>query len=162
MNINFNNKFFTTKYKKWIETCYKKASEILKIDKFNLEVNIAFVSKQEIKELNLKFRNIDKITDVLSFPQIDKIDIMNLTANTYPMDVNIETGNVMLGDIYICVSKVKNQRKEYGSSMQREMCYMAVHGLLHLLGYDHIEDNDKKLMRLKEEKILKSLNINRK
>ena len=159
MLINYNNKRFTKNFKAWIKTCYEKAEEILKINNFNLEVNIAFVSPKKIKELNSNFRNIDKVTDVLSFPQLDDIDINNLTKEKYPMDFNMESGNIMLGDIYICVKKVKSQSKEYQTTLQREMCYMAIHGLLHLLGYDHIDDEDKKVMRLKEEEILESLNI---
>ncbi len=159
MQINFNNKCFTKKFKSWIESCYKKAEQILKINNFRLEVNIAFVSPKKIKELNANFRNVNKVTDVLSFPQLDNIDLLNLTKEKYPMDYNMETGNVMLGDIYICVKKVKNQSKEYQTTLQREMCYMSVHGLLHLLGYDHIEEDDKKAMRIKEEEILEALNI---
>ena len=140
-------------------SCYKKAEEILKINNFSLEVNIAFVSPKKIKELNSNFRNVNKVTDVLSFPQLDNIDLFNITKEKYPMDYNMETGNVMLGDIYICVKKVKKQSKEYQTTLQREMSYMSVHGLLHLLGYDHIEEDDKKAMRIKEEEILDSLNI---
>ena len=162
MKINFNNKLFTNKYKNWIAVCFEKAFEILGINKFDLEVNIAFVSVSKIKELNSTFRNINKVTDVLSFPQIENIDLLNISKSNYPMDVNMETGNVMLGDIYICVNRVKKQRKEYGTTLKREMCYMAVHGLLHLLGYDHMEENDMKIMRSKEEEILKKLNIVRK
>ena len=159
MLINFNKKMFVNKYKNWIKKCFEEATMLLNIHDFKLEVNIAFVSNNEIKSLNKNFRGIDKVTDVLSFPVLDNIDINNLSAEKYPMDVNNETGNVMLGDLYICVNKVKKQRKEYGTSMKREMCYMALHGLLHLLGYDHIEENDKKIMRKKEEEILSKLNI---
>ena len=161
MKINFNNKLFTKKYISWINICYAKAEKVLNLGETDIEVNIAFVSNKEIKKLNSEFRNVDKVTDVLSFPQVDlkNFDLEKLNKKDFPFDINNETGNLILGDIYICASKVKKQHKEFGTSMQREMCYMSIHGLLHLLGYDHIEENDKKEMRKMEEKILGALDI---
>ena len=161
IKINFNNKLFTKKYKIWIEKCYSSAIKTLKIDKVPLEINIAFVSKKQIKKLNNEFRKINKITDVLSFPQIVIEDVSKLSIENYPHDVNFETNNLMLGDLYICVGKVKSQSVEYGTGIEREMCYMAIHGLLHLLSYDHIEKDDKVKMRKMEEKILGKLQITR-
>ncbi len=161
IKINFNNKMFTKKYRQWVERCYASAVKTLKIDKIPLEVNIAFIGKAQIKKLNNEFRNTDRVTDVLSFPQIIVEDVSKLCVENYPHDINFETNNLMLGDLYICVSKVKSQSVEYGTGLEREMCYMAIHGLLHLLGYDHIEPEDKIKMRKMEEKILGKLQITR-
>jgi len=161
MQINFNNKLFTTKYKKYITDTYTKALEIIKPTDNNLEVNVAFVSKSRIKNLNSQFRQVDKITDVLSFPNLlygkyEKgiINPQDIKRTNFIMDVNEETGNIMLGDIYICLPVCFEQAKEYGTGKEREISYLALHGLLHLLGYDHIEAEDKKIMRLMEDKIL--------
>ena len=111
-------------------------------------------NKIVIRVLNKEYRNIDKETDVLSFPMFEK----------YEIDEIIKKGKKLLvketiGDIIISVEKVKEQAKEYGHSFERELSYMLVHGFYHLMGYDHIEEEDKKIMRPKEEKILEDLNI---
>lgn len=128
-----------------------------------IEVNVEFVSSLKIKRINSKFRNINKVTDVLSFPTLElKMPLNNnLTKQNCLMDINPETGNIMLGDIYICFKKVKAQAKEYGHSINRESSYLFLHGILHLLGFDHMEEDDKIEMRKYEEKILKNLDIQR-
>jgi probable rRNA maturation factor len=103
------------------------------------EISIAFVNNEKIKELNNKFRNINEDTDVLSFPMDEEI----------------------LGDIIISAEKALSQSKDYGHSFKREICYLVTHGILHLLGYDHKTDGEKKEMRKKEERILKELEIKR-
>jgi probable rRNA maturation factor len=103
------------------------------------EISIAFVNNEKIKELNNKFRNINEETDVLSFPMDEEI----------------------LGDIIISAEKALSQSKDYGHSFKREICYLVTHGILHLLGYDHKTDGEKKEMRKKEERILKELEIKR-
>lgn len=104
------------------------------------EISIALVSDQIIKDLNNKYRQLDQATDVLSFP----------------MD------EALWGDIIISVEKVKDQAEAYGHSQKRELAYLLVHGLLHLLGYDHKNLGEKEEMRQKEERVLSELNLERK
>lgn len=169
MIINFNKKLFNKKYIEKITSAYDEALKILKVKCKDLEVNISFVSKSEIKKLNAKFRQKDAVTDVLSFPNLlepnrsnmqliaDKLDKKNFVN-----DVNPENGTIFVGDICICKNVVFKQAKEYENTNLREMVYMAVHGLLHLLGYDHMTDNDKTVMREMEEKIMKKVHLERK
>ena len=103
------------------------------------EVSIAFVNNQQIKELNKKYRNKNEATDVLSFPIDDEI----------------------LGDIIISASRAADQAVEYGHSLERELAYLTVHGMLHLFGYDHHSEEEKKEMRQKEERALTQLGISR-
>ena len=160
MNINFNNKILTKKYRQYIMDIYAKALDVIKPKCSDLEVNIAFVNKSEIHRLNKEFRGVDKPTDVLSFPTLDYqgendkiIPASKLTKENFASDVDMETGNIMLGDIYICLPVCFKQAREYKTGRKREVSYLALHGLLHLLGYDHIDDSDKKKMRAMEDKI---------
>ena len=168
MKINFNKYFLNKKYIDKINDSYDCAINILKLPCSDLEVNIDFINKKKIQDLNLRFRNNPKVTDVLSFPnllEVGKTDMQllgdKLTKENFPMDINLETGLIFLGDISICKSVVYKHAKEYGNSRLREMVYMAVHGLLHLLGYDHMNDDDKKIMRDVEEKIMSQVDLRR-
>lgn len=168
MIINFNKRLFNKKYIEKISSAYDEALKILKVKCKDLEVNISFVSKSEIKKLNDKFRQKDAVTDVLSFPNLlepgrtnmqlitDKLDKI-----TFASEINPENGTIFVGDICICKSVVFKQAKEYGNTKLREIVYMAVHGLLHLLGYDHMTDDDKSVMREMEEKIMKKVHLER-
>lgn len=120
-------------------------------------VETEFVTKEEIRELNARTRGIDRETDVLSFPMLDEIKEFN--RNNYPYDCDGD--KVMLGSIVICEEVAEEQAVEYGHSAVREKTYLFVHGLLHLLGYDHIDDNDRKKMRAAEERILSAIGISR-
>lgn len=122
-------------------------------------VDVSFASRDEIRQLNATSRNIDKATDVLSFPMLDSI--MPFTEKNYPLDYDADEKAVLLGSIMICSDIASEQAKEYGHSVERENYYLFTHGLLHLLGYDHIEESDKTLMRQKEEEVLSSINISR-
>lgn len=114
----------------------------------NAEANIILVSNEEIHELNKKYRNIDRETDVISFALEDD-------------DTFIELPVRILGDIYISVDKAFTQAEEYNHSFKREICFLTTHGLLHLLGYDHMNKKDEKIMFEKQEDILSNLNIMR-
>ena len=103
-----------------------------------------------IRKLNKEYRNIDKETDVLSFPMFEKNEIPSLKKLEY---------EEALGDIVISIDRVKQQAVEYGHSFERELSYMLVHGFYHLMGEDHIKDEDKVIMRAKEENVLNKLNI---
>ena len=117
-----------------------------------LYINIILTNPENIKKINNEYRNIDKETDVLSFPMFEKEEIETLE------NMVIEE---VLGDIVISIEKVKKQAEEYEHSFEREFSYMLVHGFYHLMGYDHMEENDKKQMRQKEENILNKLKITR-
>lgn len=113
------------------------------------EVSFSFVKAAEIKSLNAEYRGKDAVTDVLSFPMHD--EFINhretiITANPFlPL---------LLGDIVICVEQAKTQADEYGNSLTRELSYLSVHSVLHLLGYDHMEDDEKSVMRRIEKELM--------
>lgn len=120
-----------------------------------LIMTITFTTPEEIRKINKKYRKIDKATDVLSFPMFEKSELDEKIKNK---DFLYED---VLGDVIISIDKVREQAEEYGHSFERELSYMLVHGFYHLMGYDHIEEEDKKIMRPKEEKILNELKITR-
>ena len=120
-----------------------------------LIITITFTTPEEIRKINKKYRKIDRATDVLSFPMFEKEELDEKIKNK---DFLYED---VLGDIIISIEKVREQAEEYGHSFERELSYMLVHGFYHLMGYDHIEEEDKKIMRPKEEKILNVLKITR-
>ncbi len=137
--------------KKVLEQCFKEEDML----DSKLYITITFTTPQNIKEINKKYRNIDKATDVLSFPMFEKDEIETKIKNK---DYVCED---VLGDIIISIEKVQEQAEEYGHSFERELSYMIVHGFYHLMGYDHIKEEDKKVMRPKEEKVLNDLKIKR-
>ena len=112
------------------------------------EFNVIIVTSDFIHNLNKEYRNIDRVTDVISFALEDD--------KTFNLD-----GYRVLGDIYICLDKVKSQALEYGHSFKREVSFLAVHGLLHLLGYDHMEKEEEKIMFAKQEEVLSRYGIER-
>lgn len=116
------------------------------------EISVTFVDDDRIHELNKEFRNIDRSTDVLSFP---------LGENGI-YDTNYDTGAKMLGDVVISIPHAVAQAEEYGHSLQREIGFLTVHSMLHLLGYDHVNGGEEEaLMREKEEKVLTKLGLKR-
>lgn len=122
----------------------------------NLSAEIVITDGDEIRRLNRELRGIDAVTDVLSFPSLNLKAGAKLCKKDFPADID-EDGNLFIGSIAICRKRAEEQAEEYGHSLKREMNYLAVHGLCHLLGYDHIEEADKKLMREKEECVLKKI-----
>ena len=140
---------YETTIKKVLEKCFQEE----KLDKTKLYIEITLTTPEQIQKINKRFRNIDKATDVLSFPIFEKEEIeIGLKENKFQ-------NKSILGSIIISIEKVKEQAKEYGHSFERELSYMLVHGFYHLMGYDHIEKNDKVQMRKKEENILNILKI---
>lgn len=124
-----------------------------------LEMSISVVSPEEIQRLNNDFRNIDKVTDVLSFPTIEaQREVISVEDSA---DVNPESGKLNLGDIVICRSRAEEQAELYGHSLKREMCFLSLHGLLHLLGYDHVNPDDEKQMLALQTEILNTAHITR-
>lgn len=121
----------------------------------NLYIAVTLTTPKNIRTLNQQYRNIDKETDVLSFPMFEKKEVQEIQKQTN------HTVHEVLGDIVISIPRVEEQAKEYEHSFERELAYMLVHGFYHLMGYDHIEEKDKLQMRPKEEKILQDLKITR-
>ena len=124
-----------------------------------LYAELDFVSAKKIKSINAKTRGIDKVTDVLSFPMLDGIRGKKIYKKDFPLDFDQEAKAIFLGSIVICMDKVVSQAKEYGHSEERETYYLIVHALLHLFGYDHVEEGDKAQMRALEEKIMTKLGV---
>ena len=120
---------------------------------YEVEVNVLLTNNEEIHEANKDFRNIDRPTDVLSFPMYEKNDFEEKLEEIY-VENNIPA---ILGDIVIDILQVERQAEEYNTGIIRELSYMTVHSFYHLMGEDHMEEEDKKVMRQKEENVLKEL-----
>ncbi|MDE7373095.1 MAG: rRNA maturation RNase YbeY [Clostridia bacterium] len=125
-----------------------------------LAVELSLVSEEEIRTLNNEFRACDRVTDVLSFPAIDGIKGSFLSAKEHPFEID-EAGRLFLGSIVICTARAREQAEEYGHSYERELYYLAVHGVLHCLGYDHETEEEKSEMRAREEEVMRTLKLTR-
>ena len=128
------------------------------------EVSLLFVDNDEIKEINNETRNIDKETDVLSFPMLEYSEnrVFKEQYKDYKFSASdLDGDELVLGDIVLSLEKALEQSKEYNHSFEREASYLVIHSVLHLLGYDHMEEDEKKIMRSREEDILNKLNITR-
>ena len=120
------------------------------LDKERCQLSVTFVGLEEIHELNREYRGVDRPTDVLSFPQFEDI------SEELP-----EVGEICLGDVVICEEKAREQATEYGHSFERELVYLFTHSVLHLLGYDHMEEVEKQEMRRREEEIMRHIGLSR-
>lgn len=127
----------------------------------SVKVNLKFVSPEEIRTLNKTTRGIDRVTDVLSYPYTNVKVGQKLKLKDYVCDIDPTDHKLLLGDIVLCVERAKEQAKEYGHSVKREICFLFCHAMLHLMGYDHIKPEDEKIMTAKQAEILNSLNITR-
>lgn len=125
------------------------------LEEENFEISVLIVDNNFIKELNKNYRNVNKETDVLSFP------IFEFKNGKLLEDIVIMEDEIPLGDIVISIEKAAQQAEEFGHSLEREVAYLTVHSVLHLLGFDHIEDDDRKVMREYEEQILQSMGLTR-
>lgn len=128
---------------------------------YEVEVSLTVVDLDAIHEINKEHREIDRPTDVLSFPQIDTEYIGHINWDTLDTAscVNYDTEEVILGDIILCADKAKEQAKNYGHSLTREVCFLVAHSMFHLLGYDHMTEEDEKTMVRKQESVLQCLSI---
>lgn len=151
LNVEKGQEDWEAIVKKVLDKCFEEEGLL----DSKLIMTITFTTPEEIRKINKKYRKIDKATDVLSFPMFEKDEL----------DEKIKNGDFpyedVLGDVIISIEKVREQAEEYGHSFERELSYMLVHGFYHLMGYDHIEEADKKKMRPKEEKVLTELKIER-
>ena len=145
-------------YEIFNETSYELYNDIKDLEKLidftlikekldNVEFNIIFVDSDTIHNINKTYRDVDRVTDVISFALED--------------NKTIELDHRLLGDIYICIDKAKEQAIEYNHSFKRELSFLTIHGLLHLLGYDHMDEEEEKVMFAKQEKILSEFGITR-
>ena len=127
----------------------KTITEVLRVENIseNAEVSLSIVDKETIHRLNKDYRNVDRETDVLSFP----LDEEGFDNEGNPL--------ILLGDIVICLDVAEDQAADFGHSLEREIMYLICHSTLHLLGYDHIEEDDKKVMRSKEKEVMKNLGV---
>jgi len=133
-----------SEYEKYFKMIMKETIKVLSLED-NISMSISFVSENSIRKYNREYRNIDKVTDVISFAMEDS-------------EV-FESEDRELGDIFICYKRAIKQADEYGHSLKREICFLFTHGLLHLLGYDHMNEDDEKIMFSLQNKILENLNI---
>lgn len=140
------------------------AEKVLVMEKCpcEVQVNVVLTSEEEIQKVNLEFREINSPTDVLSFPAIPfetPGDFRILEGDDSYMD--LDTGEIMLGDIMISVPRVIRQARDYGHSVKREYCFLIAHSMLHLLGYDHMTAEEAAVMEAKQEAALQALAITR-
>ncbi|MDY6429890.1 MAG: rRNA maturation RNase YbeY [Bacilli bacterium] len=147
MELVFNNEldeiydFYEEKFLKLLEITFNHLSI-----KTNYEVDVNLVDREKIHEINREYRKIDRETDVISFAFLDdKSDIGHINSKDIP---------VLLGEIFICLDVAQEQAKNIGNSLNREVCFLFIHGLLHLLGYDHMKEDDEKVMFPLQEEIL--------
>ena len=142
-------------YENIINKVLQQCFEVENMLDSKLYINIILTTPSHIRDFNKQYRNIDKETDVLSFPIFEKDEIKEKIKNKDFANIDI------LGDMVISIEKVKEQAEEYGHSFERELAYMVVHSFYHLMGYDHIKEEDKSIMRQKEENILEKINLSR-
>lgn len=160
MKINFfniNSFFIKLKIKK----TYNYLLKNLKIDGKNLVINVGFVSDSAIQKLNQEHRQIDKVTDVLSFPLINLEIGTWITPEIYEQEKHPLTKLVELGDVIICENVAKIQAEKYGHSLKREICFLATHGFLHVLGFDHQTSEEEENMNSLTQIVLEKAGINR-
>ncbi|MFL0251180.1 rRNA maturation RNase YbeY [Clostridium neuense] len=152
------------------EELYDKIKEIidygLKEEGVNppYEVSVILIDNDEIRNINRETRKVDNATDVLSFPMLEYPEGMvfkDVYSNYKFDDTYLDEGRLVIGDIAISLERAKEQSIEYGHSFLREVLYLTVHSVLHLMGYDHMEEADKKKMRVREEEILNKFGIDR-
>lgn len=129
---------------------------------YETEVNLLLTDAEEIHKMNQEFRGIDRPTDVLSFPMIDYPEAGEFDfLEEYDDAFHPESGELLLGDIVICKERVLSQAEEYGHSILREYCFLIAHSMLHLFGYDHMEEDERIQMEEKQREIMQLLEIER-
>ncbi len=144
-----------SEYEKTISKVLEECFNVENLPDEKLLVSITLTNPENIRKLNKEYRNIDKETDVLSFPMFEKEELDEMIKESK------WEYNDILGDMVISIEQVKKQAVEYGHSFERELSYMVVHSFYHLMGYDHIKEEDKVIMRPKEEYVLEKLGITR-
>lgn len=130
---------------------------------YEVQVNLVLTDNEGIRELNREYRGIDRETDVLSFPNVDfdREGVFDMDENQEADYFDPDTGELVLGDIMISVEKMREQAADYGHSLRREFAFLVAHSMLHLCGYDHMEEAQRNVMERKQDKILTGLGITR-
>ncbi len=130
---------------------------------YDIEVSVTLVDTDTIRQVNSQFRQIEKVTDVLSFPMMEYDSPRDFGGQAFQNSLSLspDTQEMILGDILLCSEVVKTQAEEYGHSELREFCFLVVHSMLHLFGYDHIQEEDRREMEEEQRKIMDRLRINR-
>ena len=160
MLIHFHDEQLIEPYMDKIAQVFDSTLVRLGFDESIVEVELSIVSPKVIKQLNSQYRATNKVTDILSFPNLldpqkEGMQLLStITKDQFANDINYETGMVMLGSMYLNFKQAKKQAKRYGTGLEREIVYLCLHSLLHLLGYDHMIESDKIVMRKVEEDIL--------
>ena len=142
--INQTNEKSWKNYRPYISQIVSRTVTVLKLEK-QYDFSIILVDANTIHEINREYRKIDKETDVISFASLDDESLLNMEDT------------VELGDIFINVEAIREQAKDYGHSLKREFCFLVTHGILHLLGYDHLNKDDEKIMFDLQEEILNEI-----
>ena len=130
---------------------------------YEVQVNLVLTDNEGIRELNRQYRGIERETDVLSFPNVDfdREGVFDMDENLEADYFDPDTGELVLGDIMISVEKMREQAADYGHSLRREFAFLVAHSMLHLCGYDHMEEAQRNVMERKQDKILTGLRITR-
>ncbi len=135
---------------------FRQEFELEPEEEERLEVSLTITDEETIRQINADYRNIDRVTDVLSFPQYSCAE--EVEEELAQLDEEI---SVLLGDVVICYKRACEQAVEYGNSEEREITYLFVHSMMHLLGYDHMEDDERKVMRTHEESVMTAIDLKR-
>lgn len=141
------------------ENIITKTAELYGFDIDETDIDITIVDGETIRAINKETRNIDSPTDILTFPNIDVV--LPYNKSDYPCDIDPESGNVILGEMLIARDVMTGNAADYGHSVTREFAYLVTHGMMHLMGFDHIKDIDREIMRIKEDEILNALGYTR-
>ena len=152
-----------------ISTMHRAAEIALRtegIDPEGIEISLSFVGPEEIRGLNREYRDVDRVTDVLSFPLVEDLNELPglKEEESGPEDDDASEDDAWaapLGDVVICLERAEAQAEEYGHSREREIVYLFVHSMLHLLGYDHMEVEEQRQMRTREEEIMRAVDLTR-
>ena len=159
--IEFTGEKLECTTSKLLKKVAKKTLKMLGQKPRILDVCVNFVYDNEMRELNTRTRSITDTTDVLSYPNLNDVYNKIITKKSFSNEISPETNRIFLGDVVINLDRAKEQSQEYGHSIQRELSYLLVHSILHLLGYDHMDELDKNLMRAQEERVLAEFNLKR-
>lgn len=147
------------------ETARKVCESVLELEEcpYEAAVNLLLTDDQGIRELNREYRQTDRETDVLSFPNLDFAEpgVFEIPEEREADYFDPDTGELLLGDICICVNRMREQAQSYGHSLRREFAFLVAHSMFHLCGYDHIEAAEARLMEQKQEEILEAMGITR-
>lgn len=141
----------------------KSIKTVLEFEEFkkDVEVSVTLVNNEQIKEINKQYRAKNSVTDVLSFPMLNFDNNGNVVEEYTAGDYNLDDKLLVLGDIVLSLERAAEQAEEYGHSFEREIGFLTVHSMFHLLGYDHAEESDAQEMRDKEEQVLHELSLTR-